>query len=143
MKNVFVLLLVALMAFSCGSTKDVDEATDEGASTHVRKQAPRALNKEKRRGSIDAEQLAAQLGLAEDQEDLFIEMWNKTTADMRKARADNKGDKKAMISAMQDVKAQRTEGLSRILTDNQLDLYYEIMTHNRGKVDGTLHKRKG
>jgi hypothetical protein len=142
MKNVFVFFFVALMAFSCGSTKEV-EAEVEDSNTHLRRQAPQTMNREKRRASIDAEQLAAQLGLTEAQEVPFIKMWNGTTEKMQKVRLENRGDRAAMLSGMKAVKAEREEGLQRILTDNQMDLYYEIMQHNRGKLGGTPQKRKG
>lgn len=142
MKNVFVFFIVVLMAASCGSTKDVEVVEEDLSSTHVKKQAPQTMSREKR-SSIDADQLAAQLGLSEAQEVPFIKMWNSTTEKMQKVRAEKRGDREAMLSGMKAVKAERVEALERILTDNQLDLYYEIMQHNRGKVDGTLHKKRG
>ena len=143
MKNIFVLLLVALMVASCGSTKDVEAVEEDLSTTHVRKQAPQTMTREKRRSSIDAEQLAAQLGLTEAQEVPFIKMWNSTTEKMQKVRIENRGNREALTSGMKAVKAEREDGLESILTDDQMTLYYEIMTHNRGKVDGTLQKRKG
>ena len=143
MKNVFVLFLVVLMAASCSTTKEVEEEVVETSSTPVKRQAPQVLNKDKRKSSIDAEQLAAQLGLEEDQEDLFIDMWNSTTEKMQKVRIDNRGDRDAMKSDMQAVKAERAEALERILTENQLNLYYEIMQNNRGRINGKERRRRG
>ena len=70
-------------------------------------------------------------------------MWNSTTEKMQKVRIDNRGDRDAMKSDMQAVKAERAEALERILTENQLNLYYEIMQNNRGRINGKERRRRG
>ena len=138
MKNVFVLFLIGLMVISCGTTKEMEEVVEE-PTIQTERPAPQTMNKEKRKGSMDADQLAAQLGLAEDQEDAFIDMWNKTSEAMQQIRIENRGDRDAMLLGMKTVKAERVEGLERILTDDQMILYYEIMQRNKGKVNGKLY----
>ena len=142
MKNVFVLFLIGLMVISCGTTKEMEEEVVE-PTIQTERPTPQAMNREKRKGSMDADELAAQLGLAEDQEDAFIDMWNKTSEAMQQVRIENRGDRDAMLLGMKTVKAERVEGLERILTDDQMILYYEIMQRNKGKVNGKLYKRKG
>lgn len=143
MKNVFVLFLVGFLIVSCKTTKEVEEVVEERPTAEISRPAPQTMTRERRRGSVDPEQLAAQLGLSEDQEELFLDLWNTTTEAMNNVRRENREDRDAMISGMKAVKAQRVEGLERILTDAQMIKYYEIMQENKGKVDGTLYKRKG
>jgi hypothetical protein len=143
MKNLLIVFLTALMAFSCGSTKDAAEVSEEPATIHERKPAPQTMTREKRRGSIDAEQLAAQLGLTEAQEIPFIKMWNATTKKIHQIRIDNRGDRDAILSGIKGVKEEREAAVHKILTDSQLDLYYDILTPNRRKLNGTPQNGKG
>lgn len=144
MKNVFVFLFVGLLIMSCGTTKEMEEVVEEEERTSTFKEPrPQTLNRGPKRGGVDAEQLAAQLGLSVEQEGPFIEMWDRTTKAMQQVRIEKRGDRDALIEGMGAVKAERQAGLEKILTQEQMYKYYEIMQVNRGKVRGTLHKRKG
>ncbi len=142
MKNVLVLLLVGLMVVSCGSTKEMEEEVVVETPTEKIEPTAQTMTRHKR-GGVDAEQLAAQLDLTVDQEELFIDVWNNTTEAFKNARIDNKDDKSAMIAAMKAVRETRNAEFSKILTSAQLAKYYEIMQSNRGKNLPRAQRRRG
>ncbi len=92
MKNVFVLFLVGFLIVSCKTTKEVEEVVEERPTAEISRPAPQTMTRERRRGSVDPEQLAAQLGLSEDQEELFLDLWNTTTEAMNNVRRENTFD---------------------------------------------------
>ena len=143
MKNVFVLLLVGLMVISCKTTKEVEEVVEEERTAELRETAPRTPNRGPKRGGVEAEQLAAELGLSVEQEKLFLEVYEKTTEKMQKVRIEHRGERDVLLEAMKAVKAERMAELEKILTVDQMNQYYNMMKTRRGKIRGTPVQKKG
>ena len=141
MKHIFYLLIVVMITASCNTTKEAQEDEGPQLSSEVTPTKPQTM--QAIRGEMTGEQIAAQLGLEGQQEEEFVEMFDATTAAMKQVRKDHKGDRQALMDGMKAVKAQRVEAVERILNDDQLTQYYILMQANRGKVRGTLQRRKG
>lgn len=144
MRNIIVLLFAVLMVVSCKTTKEVDASEEMVPTAEISPEPkPQEFTKKKRSAGLDAEKLAAQLGLSVEQEGPFVKLMNETTEAMQKARIDNKGKKQELIDAMLAVKNRRIQGLESLLTESQMIKYYEIMQVNKGKATGPLYKRQG
>jgi len=139
MRNIFILMFMVAIFASCGSTAEVQKpVVGEGLPERE------ASNRPQRKPALDAEQLAAQLGLSDEKTDEFVTMWNTTGDKMRQVRRDyREADANTRIAKMQEVKAERDAGLESILTDAQLDMFYEIMAKNRPKMPRGMRKSMG
>ncbi|MDF1695437.1 MAG: hypothetical protein P1U56_06380 [Saprospiraceae bacterium] len=142
MKRVLVFLFLGLLTMSCGSTKELETVEEEAPVEQIEEPKPVDMKRKVRKPSMDPEQLAAQLGLTEEQEKEFILMWNTTSQEMRRVRREYKDQKDVMLVNMRALKDQRAQELERILTDDQMKLYFEIMRSKRGKIDG-IQRRGG
>ena len=132
MRNIIILLILGIVYISCGSTTEVESkkpVVGEGLPERQTSYQP------KKKASITAEEIAAQIGLSEETTDEFVTMWNTTEDRMRQVRKEyGKGDKQVLITKMREVKKERESGLEAILTDTQLSRYYEVMIENRPKM---------
>jgi len=146
MKNILALLIMGLFVVSCGSTKEIQEeevvVEEETRQAKTTDNVAQNANRAKKRGT-DPEQLAAQLGLSEEQEVEFVSLWESTGKQMRETRQENKGNSEALLTTMKAIKNERVSGLKRILTSAQMSKYYEIMEMNRSKFKGKGERRRG
>jgi len=139
MKNILVLIIFSFLIASCGTKKEMV------VETPVVEEAPPEpqLRDRKNKPRVDLDQLIAQLGLSEAQEEEFTYMWNKTADDMINAREKNAGNRDAMRTNMMAIRDERQAGVKGILTAAQLTKYYEIMDESRKKMGGAPIKRGG
>lgn len=140
MKNILALVIFSFLMASCGTKK---EMVAETPTVEEAPPAPQPRDGKGKRPRVDLDELIAQLGLSEAQEEAFIAMWNKTTDDMMNAREEHAGNRDALRSKMKAVRDERLAGLKNILTDAQLTRYYQIMDENRKKMGGAPIKRGG
>ena len=128
MKNILSLIFLAVLVISCGTTQEVEL---EKPKTHESMPKPRAANKPAKTSASDIEGIVAQLGLPEDTEAEFLNMWYKTEDKMRKVRIQYKDDSDQLRNNMVAVKNERERGLNSILSPNQVTHFYEILAKNR------------
>ncbi|MEM9545018.1 MAG: hypothetical protein AAGA77_03550 [Bacteroidota bacterium] len=141
MRNIIILLIFGVVLTSCGSTTEMESKKPVLDESIPKRESS---NQPKKKASIDAEQIAAQLGLSEDKTDEFVNMWNTTEAKFRQARIDHRnGDKQLLIAKMKEVKNERDSALQEILTDTQLSRFYEIMVENRPKMPPGMKRKMG
>lgn len=140
MKNILALLFIGLMICSCGSTKEVVEETTPEVVEEVE---PKPRGHEGRKPRVDVDDLVAQLGLSEEQETEFLEMWYGSQDKLRAIREEHRGDRSTMREEMKALREKRNTELETILTEAQLKKYYEILDANRRKMGGKPKRHGG
>lgn len=141
MKNILALLFIGLMICSCGSTKEA--VVEEAPPVAVGETEPKPRQRDGKKPRIDVDDLIAQLGLTEEQEPAFLEMWYGAQDKLMAIREEHRGNRSAMREAMKALREERNTQLETILTEDQLTKYYEILDANRRKMGGGAKRHGG
>ena len=150
MKNILILILLAFTIVSCKSKKEVivkdDKEMMSGEATDVREGVTRdgdqSLPNRPRRKAVDPEMIVAQLGLDEEKEKEFLGFWELHDEKIKALREKAKGDRTGMKEGMQMLKQERTDGIAKILSPEEMKQYEEIMKSQR-RSRANKGKRRG
>jgi len=132
MRNIVVMLALGFLVMSCGTTQEVESVKptiDESMPE------PQSSKTPEKKAAFDIEEIIAQLGLSEEKEAEFLNMWSATGDKMRKVRNEYRDYPDRLRQNMVAVKNERDEGIRSILSPTQMSHFYEIMAKNRTRID--------